>query len=576
MKTFVRTLAVLFAGTLLYIGCSDENRNKGSNEVTSMPHLQKKGYATQLIVNDEPLIMLGGELHNSSTGGFEYMRPVWRRMANANINTLIAPVSWELVEPEEGLFDFALVDSMILGARKEGLKLVVIWFGSWKGGSTHVPGWVKLNDNRFPLIKDEEGYTLNDLSTLSEEACNADTKAFAALMKHIKEIDSRDHTVVMMQVENEIGTLGTKRDYSDIANKAFNGPVPVELIDYLEKNKSTLHPGVLEAWGKQGFIMTGTWEEIFGKGVLMDDWKELSYLTEELFMAWNYAKYVGKVAAAGKAEYNIPMYVNAWIKQPGSSGHAPGNYPSGGPTPQVIDVWRAGAPSIDFIAPDIYADVFRYTCDQYTLSGNPLFIAETRGGDAGYARAFYVFGKYSAMGFCPFGIDGPEIGPVVTDTSLKESYGTLKQLIPLIAEFQGTENISGLLLDGATQSDTVIIGGYKIAGSSGRRSSLTPGAISGQSASPQIGGALIISTGLGEYFIAGKNISLKFLNADPESEYKVGFLSLEDGEFIDGKWITGRRLNGDELRVSFASDQSKIYKLNLYVSDHTKDYTFFQ
>jgi len=157
---------------------------------------------------------------------------------------------------------------MILGARKEGLKLVVIWFGSWKNsGSTYVPSWVKLDQKRFPLVKDENGKTLNILSTLSEEACNADAKAFSALMKHIREIDNKHHTVVMMQIENEIGTLRTKRDYSETANAAFNGTVPSELMNYFKVNIESLHPGILEAWGKQGFKDTGTWEEVFGKGV---------------------------------------------------------------------------------------------------------------------------------------------------------------------------------------------------------------------------------------------------------------------------------------------------------------------
>ena len=92
--------------------------------------------------------MLGGELHNSSTGGVEYMHPIWKRMADANLNTVIASASWELVEPVEGKYDFVLVDSMIMGARKESLKLIVLWFGTWKNGmSTYVPAWVKKIQN---------------------------------------------------------------------------------------------------------------------------------------------------------------------------------------------------------------------------------------------------------------------------------------------------------------------------------------------------------------------------------------------------------------------------------------------
>jgi Domain of unknown function (DUF5597)/Beta-galactosidase len=571
MKT-LKSLLIFSLLISLLNNCSRENPIININAKSKMPQLRRQGDATQLIVDEVPFLMLGGELHNSSMGGQEYMRHIWKRLADANLNTVIATASWELVEPEEGRFDFALVDSMILGARKEGLKLVVIWFGSWKNGeSTYAPAWVKLDQKRFPLVKNENGNSLNILSTFSEEAKNADAKAFAALMKHIRQIDGKHHTVLMMQVENEMGTLRTKRNYCEVANAAFNSAVPAELMGYLEKNKATLHPGILEAWGKQGFPVSGTWEEVFGKGVLTENWKGLSYLTEELFMAWNYAKYVEKVARAGRAEYNLPMYVNAWLKQPDPAAHAPGNYPSGGPSPQVIDVWRAAAPSIDLIAPDIYiVDEFRYVCDQYTLSGNPLFIPETTGDAAGAARSFFVFGRYSGICFSPFGIDGGDAGANVEKISdIRDSYGTLKQLIPLILQYQGTANISGLMADELTLTDSVIIGGYKIKGTLSKRWDFAmTGVTGGQSPSDHsgkpAGGALIICTGQGQYVIAGRNMSLNFSIADPQSGKKVSFLSLEDGKFVNSKWVTGRRLNGDEFWIFFPPDGSKIYKLSLY------------
>lgn len=254
---------------------------------------------------------------------------------------------------------------------------------------------------------------------------------------------------------------------------------------------------------------------------------------------------------------------------PDPSGHAPGNYPSGGPTPQVLDVWRAGAPSIDFIAPDLYTvDVFRYTCDQYTLSGNPLFLPETIESSV---RAFFAYGKYSAMGYCPFGVDGREEGPDYLDMSdYRDTYGTIRQMAPIILEYQGTENISGLLADKQTIVDSVIIGGYKITGSvfepefDWTTLGVPAGIVASEPALGPIGGALIICTGQGEYYIAGKNMMVNFNNADPESELNVGFLTLEDGEFVDGKWIKGRTLIGDESGVIFKPDKSKIYKIMLF------------
>ena len=171
------------------------------------------------------------------------------------------------------------------------------------------------------------------------------------------------------------------RDYSPLANRAFKGQVPEALTGYLAKHRKALHPAIRQAWEANGSKRQGTWEEVFGKGQPSsgtDEWlTEFPYLTEEIFMAWHYATYVGYIAAQGKQEYPLPMYVNAWLKQ--SGGREPGRYPSGGPLPHVFDIWRAAAPGIDFFSPDIYAiDIFDETCSSYTTGGNPLFIPETK------------------------------------------------------------------------------------------------------------------------------------------------------------------------------------------------------
>jgi hypothetical protein len=393
-------------------------------------------------------------------------------------------------------------------------------------------------------------------------------------MKHIREMDSKNHTVIMMQVENEIGTVGSRRDFSEPANAAFNSQVPPELMEYLEKNKTLLHPGVLEAWGKQGFRKEGKWEDVFGTGVLKKEWKDMSYLTEELFMAWNYGRYVGKVAAAGRAEYNLPMYVNAWLKQPEQYGHAPGNYPSGGPTPQVLAMWRAAAPSIDFIAPDIYiVNEYRYVCEQYTLSGNPLFIPETTGDAASASRVFWTFGKFNTLCYSPFGIDGGDSWANVSDISfIKDSYSTLNQLSQLISKYSGTENLAGLLVDDNNRSDSVVIGGYRIKGTFGKRSGgAEPARVeligapgSGQAAVKQSGGALIICTGPGEYYVAGRNMIISFSSENPENVQNISFIYLENGTLKNNEWVPDRRMNGDEFNITLPREKSMIFKTALY------------
>jgi Domain of unknown function (DUF5597)/Beta-galactosidase len=552
------------------------------NSATQIPHLEKHGTATRLVVQGKPFLMIAGELHNSTCGGFEYMRPVWKKLAAKNLNTVIATVSWELVEPEEGKFDFALVDSMIAGAREANLKLGLIWFGSWKNaGSVYIPSWVKKDYETYPRARDENGKPLEILSTFGDASCEADARAFAALMRHIKETDAREQTVVMVQVENEIGVLddlgrepfgreiskdpgNARRDFCDPANKAYNSAVPQQLTNYLVKHKETLFPELLKVWEKNGFKTEGTWEELFGKSEFrhdVKDWKFYSWYTEELFMAWNYARYVERIASAGKKEYPLPMYVNAWLKQPFSFW--PGRYPSGGPLPQVMDVWRAAAPSIDFLAPDIYFEEFKWVCDEFTRSGNPLFIPETVGGETGAARALYTFGEYSASLFAPFGIDNPRYAE---NDPLDESYAVLQNMSSIIIENQGMGTMRGILVETAAPVQKFEMGNYLIeARMAGMENSLFAG-----TESTRFAGGLIINTGTDEFLVAGKGLDVFFTNKDNSMRTAVN--AVDEGIFKDGKWTPTRRLNGDETHATTFSgaglklpgNKVSIQKITLY------------
>jgi beta-galactosidase GanA len=530
--------------------------NQGSQTNSKqIPHLEKQGTATRLVVQGKPILLISGELHNSTCGGFDYMRPIWKRLAKKNLNSVITTVSWELIEPVKGKFDFMLVDSVIAGARKENLKLVLIWFASWKNASSvYIPSWVKKDYNKYPRTRDEQGKPLEILSTFGKTSCEADAKAFAALMRHIKEVDSKQQTVVMIQVENEMGVLdnlgrepwgkeisenpgNARRDFCDQANIAYKGPVPKELMNYLMEHKESLFPELYKVWKANGFKTTGSWEEIFGKSEFrrdMKDWKFYCYYTEELFSAWNYARYAEKVTAAGKKEYPIPMYVNAWLKQPFS--YWPGRYPSGGPLPQVLDVWRAAAPSIDFLAPDIYMDDFIWACQEYTRSGNPLFIPETRGGDIGAARVFYVFGEFNAGCFAPFGIDNDRFSE---NDALKESYAVLQNMSSIILENQGKGTMRGMLVDTTSPVQEFDLGNYTIEAK-----------IRGWE-KPNIAGGIIIQLSPDDFIVAGKALDVFFTSKD--NSMRLGVNAVDEGAFIDGKWVSERRLNGDETHASTSS-----------------------
>lgn len=566
----MRTLAtILLACGLLPLGCRTPEAGTPASSTTptdtALPRLEKQGSATRLIVNGNPLLMIAGELHNSTTGGLGAMRSVWKPLAARNLNTVLAPVSWELVEPEEGAFDFTLVDSMLHGAREADLKLILLWFGSWKnGGSVYVPSWVKRDYSRFPRARDEAGKPLEILSTFAPAAAEADARAFAALMTHLNEVDGRTQTVVMVQVQNEIGVLdnlGTspgnaRRDFVERAEEAYRGPVPEALLEYLVAHRDSLFPELERVWAAHGYKESGSWEEVFGRSTFRprpEDWKTYSFYTEELFMAWSYARYVETVAAAGKRAYPLPMFVNAWLKQPFT--YWPGRYPSGGPLPQVLDVWRAAAPSIDFIAPDIYTDEFVWICDEFTRGGNPLFIPETRGGALGAARALFAFGEYDAALFAPFGIDGD---PLSERDWLAETYATLRNMAPAILEHQGRGTMRGILVDTTTPTRRIDLGDYTI------EARLAGSPESG------VAGGLVLLAGPEEYYVAGRALDVFFLPHDPTM--RVGVLAADEGSFNGVTWKPQTRLNGDETHAStwsgtglkFPDDRVGLQKITLY------------
>lgn len=484
---------------------------------TGRPHLEKRGVATQLVVDGKPFLMIAGELHNSSSSSLDYMKPEWPKLAAIPLNTVLTPLSWELVEPTEGTFDFTLVDGLLAQAREQHLHLVFLWLASWKNGmSSYDPVWVKRDTHRFPRAV-ENGNEVNILSTFGDATRDADARAFVAVMKHLQEVDGRDHTVLMMQVENEVGVLGDTRDHSAVANKAFDSAVPEALTSYLKAHRDALNPELRTLWEKNGEKTAGTWAQVFGDTSRAD----------EIFMAWNYGRYVQAVAAKGKAAYDLPMYVNAWL---GGEDTTPGDYPSGGPQPRVIDAWKAAGSAIDIYAPDLYATPFAGWCSRYYRADNPLWIPETRGGAAGSANMFYAFGEDAALGFSPFGIDEWNDA----NEELGKSYSVIAQVAPLLLEAQAKGNAHGFVLDKSHPSVEFNINGYVV--------HVSLDEIFGEHTENGFG--LIMATGPEEFVGAGKGFRVSF--TERSASARVGLASVDEGRFENGKWIAGRRLNGDE------------------------------
>ena len=506
------------------------------------PHLEKRGDVTQLIVNGKPYLALSCELMNSSSSSRSYMASRWPQLKQAGINTVLAVVSWEQVEPEEGRFDFTVVDDLIADARANDMKLMLLWFGSWKNGvSSYHPVWVKKDAARFPSAHTKEGRTLPILSTLGTATAEADGRAYAAMMRHIKDIDSQQQTVVMIQIENEVGLHGYTRDYCPAAEKAFASQVPQALTDYLSAHRETLLPETLAAWKKGGYRTSGTWEEVFGK----------NDRTDEIFMAWNYASYINKIAAAGKAAYDLPTFVNAWIVQPEDT--RPGNYPSGGPQAQNHDIWRAAAPSIDILSPDIYLNDYPEILRMYARSGNPVFVPESLAGQNGAANAAFTIGEMGGIGYSPFGLDRDPLNP--SNASFSAFYRKAGAAAPVILKAQEEGRIRAAWVKGSNPlriKDEVTLGDYRILFelvSSGRRNGGAPQLTGGTYSPDAVGYAIAIQESEDSYLFLGSNVRITFL--PKEGGDIVGLAKVTEGEFENGTWVEGRWLNGDQIQLRY-------------------------
>jgi beta-galactosidase GanA len=514
------------------------------------PRLEKHGNTTHLIVQGKPMLVLGGELGNSSASSAAYMAPHWSRLKQMHLNTVLTPVYWELIEPEEGHFRWDSVDALVESARANDLKLVLLWFGAWKNSmSTYVPAWVKRDQARFPRAQLPNGHSVEILSALSSATRAADTRAFVALLNHLKALDSERNTVLMIQVENEIGMLPIARDCSPEANRLFREPVPRALVRSLAA--ASPDSELRKLWEKHGGRKEGDWAALFGEGDA----------AAEVFTAWHYAQFVESMVVAGKAAYPLPMYVNTALNRPGK---APGEYPSGGPLPHLFEAWRAGAPSLDFLAPDIYFANFVELATRYARPDNALFIPEANNADKAEvaANAFYAFGKLGTIGFSPFAIESADDRQ---PNALARAYAVLEQLSPAILSNQG---ISGfrppVLYDGTVNDQPVseVLGPYRF----------TVSFIDTQSPKAEQNisshGGLIVRVGPEDYLVAGQGLIVTFEPVGGPA-LAAGIDSDWEGTFdAAGTWVPGRLLNGDQTHqgrhLRLAPGQFQIQRVRLY------------
>ena len=529
----------------------------------SIPHIEKRNGRPVLIVKDQPMILLAGEVHNSDSSSPAYMLKIWEIAKKLGMNTLLLPATWEMTEPEEGCFDFSVPQALIEQAREFGMHIVFLWFGSWKNAECmYAPAWVKQDLRRFPRAQIVKGQNkagrkvsptipvkipYTTLSYLGEETVKADARAFAAFMAFLKDYDSDVQTVVAVQVENETGLLGAAREVSDGADAVFASPVPDDFAAYLRAHTDTMTDEIREAVlaGRE----SGSWSEVFGAAA------------EELFSAYHVARFVNTVAEAGKAVYPLPMAANCWLDK----GGAPGTYPTGGPVSKVHGVWDYCAPAIDVYCPDIYVPQFKAVCDEFTRRGGALFIPESATHSYCAPRLAYTVGHYHAMCYSPFGFDdigrpfsavqGFLFGMDVSDPALKtpqnfEEYAELGHILnammPMLAEAYGTDRLQAV----SAETDPVI------PSPDGNPFTAIPPTMCFDSfrltarfqgpTNPRADGVcLCLETSENECWVVGNGCSLSFSSAVAQQP-NLDLLLVEEGCFENGAWVPGRRLNGDE------------------------------
>lgn len=495
------------------------------------PRIEKKDGRYALMVEGRPYLVLGGQIHNSSAWPSE-LPQVWESMAALHANTVEAPAYWEQIEEQEGHFDFSNVDQLIEGARAHNLHVILLWFGTWKNGNMqYAPVWVKTDTRRFPRMIRPDGVPTDVLSANSRTTLEADKAAFTALMRHLKQIDGEQHTILLVQVENESGGVGSVRDFSPESNKEFAGKVPADLIAAANKQP-------------------GTWSQVFGADA------------DEVFQIYHQAKYMNEITAAGKKEFDIPCYMNVWLSHlttelPQRQVYLPGiQYPSGGAVQRWVGLWRALAPSIDLIAPDIYTSdskEYRDVISTYNRPDNPLLIPETGRNDPFAKFFFYALGA-GTLGFSPFGVDHAGWN-ILGDQAWSGHARNFALFAPMdreIAQLEFEGKIKTAVEEPGEAVQEVDFGDWQATVSFGFPQ---PDGRKAPGTKDAHGVAMIARLGPDEFLVTGFDANIRFHVPGQPPFIRSQVLSAQEGGYVNGEWKMKRLLNGDEVDRGFSFHQ---------------------
>ncbi|HHZ27988.1 hypothetical protein FQK02_13210 [Xanthomonas vasicola] len=495
----------LLAGSMPLLAAAEE-----------LPRFFTKDGRHAVFVDGAPYTILAAQLHNSSAWPAVLPQALDEVVA-LHANTVEAPVYWEQFEPAQGRFDSTNVDALIAGARKRGLRVALLWFGSWKNGQMHyVPEWIKRDTATYPRMRDANGEPVDVLSPHVAANMQADARAFTALMQHLRKVDGDRHTVILVQVENEPGAIGTVRDHGPAGEAAFAQPVPAAIARALGKPQ-------------------GSWQQLFGAEAA------------EAFNAYATATYIEQVAAAGKRAYPLPFYVNTWLRYKGK--RYPGmDYPSGGATVNVFALWRAATPSIDFIGTDIYTnDYNEYTkvIGQYARPDNPAWVSETGFEAATAPYLFHVLGQ-GGVGFSVFGMDG-NLDSEANRAAVAAHAANFKLLAPMqrvLAQAAFDGRLQAVAEQPGAPQRTLRFGEWEAKVSFGAPMwGDAPAILPGND--DHAGRLLVAQLGPEEFLVTGMAARIEFFRDAADTRHGQ-LLRVEQGRYVDGRWQMEKQLNGDQ------------------------------
>lgn len=507
--------------------------------------------------NGKEMMMIGMQAHNSSTGTF-MMEKTARAAELFHANTLEVPVYWYKVEPDRDVYDMTQVKELIDFTRQCGKKLIILWFATSKNGHpNYAPEYIKLHPETYQVAVGSNGAWVASLSPHCMATLERDKKAFCKLAEFIKEYDEKEKTVIALQIENEMGYANTDRDYSRMAEEDYQNPVPEEIREIRLADDGLSEISEEE---KKRF----SWKGCFGRH------------SAEAFSAWYHGKYIGSIAKAGKEIYDIPMYTNVMVMENGceENGYS---YNGGAAVSRVLDIWKAAAPELDLLCPDIYNQVkedYMRICNAYNRPDNALIIPESSClGEANAMNMIRAVTDFQAVGVACFGaesvLDNAE--ELLTDSrSVAITMRTIAALSPLLIKYHGTDRIHGIVQEEFASNQYIKLPGFHVQAKFFSANPVTyrlGTAINLKNDENKWnltmrGRGILIQTGDYEFYLAGAGVEVEFIKRPHPSDEKafihlssrqsgqLNYLSVEEGHFEGETWVTDYERCGDEANFA--------------------------